>query len=241
MDLDHVAIATTDARTAHKTLIGEWGAVDLWGGLGVGFRPMQLQVGADGMRLEMLEPWATETFDFLARFIDKHGDGPHHITFKVPDLVAEIDRLAELGYQLVNVNLSSPHWKEAFFMPKDAHGTVVQVAQAAFDHDHDDPEVHEHHERWWDPTPPRAPSTVTLRRVVLATNDLDATGTFFATVLRGSLEAYGSGWRDFVWPGGGRVRVEQRTDRGPGIDRLECESTSAKGDFVVAGTTFRLL
>ena len=35
------------------------------------------------MTIELLEPWAVEQTDFLERFLARHGDGPHHLTFKV--------------------------------------------------------------------------------------------------------------------------------------------------------------
>jgi hypothetical protein len=40
-----------------------------------------------------------------------------------------------LGYELVDVNLEGEHWKEAFFRPSGAHGTLIQVAWSAQDDD----------------------------------------------------------------------------------------------------------
>jgi len=241
MDLDHVALATTDARAALGVLIGEWGARELFGGVQVGFRPMQVRLGVDGMRVELLEPWDTERNDFLARFLARHGDGPHHITFKVRDLVAEIERLRDLGYELVGVFLDSPWWKEAFFLPKDAHGTVIQVAQSA----HDDPselgeEVHDHMVRWWAPVPDAAPSTVTLRRVVIGAPDVAAAAAFFTDVLGGTRERATDERVELAWPSGGRLAIVSRPGRG-GVDHLECESATMTGDHVLAGGTFRMV
>jgi len=239
MDLDHVALATTDARAALSVLIGDWGAVELFGGLSFGFRPMQVRLGRAGMRLELLEPWETERNDFLARFLAKHGDGPHHITFKVKDLASDIDRLAGLGYELVGVFLDNPWWKEAFFRPKDAHGTVVQLSQSA----HDDPnevgdEVRDHLVRWWAPVPDRGAPVVTLRRVVVGSPDVDATTAFFTEILAGRVEARHEGRVDLVWPGGGRIGIVHRPGPG-GIDHLECESSLPAADHILAGATFR--
>ena len=127
---------------------------------------MQVFVGdadGDGMSVELLEPWATEQNDFLARFVARHGAGPHHLTFKVPDLSAALERLRGAGFQPVNIDLSDPEWKEAFLMPREAHGTVVQLAETARDFGtRADLLAHvaEHgpnmHPRWWvDPEPPR--------------------------------------------------------------------------------------
>ena len=57
----------------------------MMGGENVGFRSYQVRLGdaVDGMTIELLEPWHPERFDFLERFVARHGAGPHHLTFKV--------------------------------------------------------------------------------------------------------------------------------------------------------------
>jgi hypothetical protein len=76
---------------------------------------------------------------------------------------------------------------------------------------------------------------------VLASPDVSAAVAFFGDVLGGEQRDIGGGVVELTWDGGGRVRVEPRTDRAPGIDRIECESDGPTGDFTVAGATFRLL
>src|SRR5262249_34192796 len=66
-------------------------------------------------------------------FVARHGPGPHHLTYKVDDLATTLDRVRTAGYQPVNVDLSDPDWKEAFLHPREAHGTVVQPAEARGD------------------------------------------------------------------------------------------------------------
>ena len=159
---------------------------------------MQVWLGSpdgDGMPVELLEPWAAEQNDFLARFVARHGAGPHHLTFKVPDLADALERVRGAGFHPVNIDVSDPEWKEAFLMPREAHGTVVQLAES-----HGHPEtrkelldyVAEHgpnmHPRWWvDPEPPTGHGT--LRRVVLRTPSLPSALGFFAGVLQGDVEA----------------------------------------------------
>ena len=36
-----------------------------------------------------------------------------------------------LGYELVDVDLDDPDWKEAFLRPSKAHGTLIQIAQSS--------------------------------------------------------------------------------------------------------------
>lgn len=52
------------------------------------------------------------------------------MTFKTDDIEGAIAHVGALGFELVDVNLSNPQWKEAFFRPSKSHGTLIQVAQS---------------------------------------------------------------------------------------------------------------
>ena len=138
MHLDHLALATPDPNAALASLVGDLGATVLGGGDAIGFRWVQVFLGHDqapnsGMKLELITPWEPENNDFLQRFIARHGEGPHHLTFKVSNLAAELSRLRDLGFEPVGVNLSNPEWREAFLLPRQSHGTVVQLAESSID------------------------------------------------------------------------------------------------------------
>jgi methylmalonyl-CoA epimerase len=51
-------------------------------------------------RIELLE--ATEPDSVIGKFIDKRGEGLHHVAIKVPDLNATVDRLKSSGARLLN-------------------------------------------------------------------------------------------------------------------------------------------
>src|SRR5436190_12980853 len=245
-DLDHVALAATDTSDALRFLTGQLGGTVIFGGQSIGFRPMQVWIGTpdgDGMPVELLEPWAVDQNDFLARFVARHGAGPHHLTFKVSDLSAALERVRGAGFHPVNIDVSDPQWKEAFLMPSEAHGTVVQLAES-----HGDPETRaallEHvaargpdvHPRWWsDPTPAdNAPAR--LQRVVLRTPMLATAVEFFAGILEGDIERESAERVDLVWPRGARIGLEHRPDAPPGVDRLEVEGLA--DEHTVVGTRF---
>jgi methylmalonyl-CoA/ethylmalonyl-CoA epimerase len=245
-DLDHVALAARDTSDALRFLTGPLGGTVIFGGQSIGFRPMQVWVGTqagDGMPVELLEPWAVDRNDFLARFVAKHGSGPHHMTFKVSDIAAAIERVEDAGLHAVNVNLSDPTWKEAFLMPAEAHGTVVQLAES-----HGHPETRagllEHvaahgpnqQPRWWnDPTPAEGPPA-RLRRVVLRTPDLHGAVKFFSGLLEGDVEHESDARVDLVWPRRARIALELHPDAPPGVDRLEVEGLAQ--ERTVIGTRF---
>lgn len=55
---------------------------------------------AGGPRIELLE--ATDPNSVIAKFIEKRGEGLHHVAVKVPDLLASVERLKQSGARLLN-------------------------------------------------------------------------------------------------------------------------------------------
>ncbi len=191
-DLDHVAVAfhrSADAWARYGgDLPGEW----VGGGVSPGFSSAQVRY-ANGMKLEALAPYHPEENDFLARFLDRNGPGPHHLTFKVPDIEAAIADARHRGYEPVGIDLSHPGWKEAFIHPKQACGIVVQLAQSEGDWDEPGPSPL---------PPPRVAELAVLARIVHLVADLDEATALFEGLLGGGLDD-----GDLRWPGGGRVKL----------------------------------
>jgi catechol 2,3-dioxygenase-like lactoylglutathione lyase family enzyme len=249
-DLDHVAIATTDIDTALRTLVGELGGTVFAGGDGYGFRWVQVRLGdgTDGMTVEVLVVWKPEVNDFLERFVARHGPGQHHLTFKVKDIAATLRRVQQAGFQPIGVDLRDPHWKEAFLQPREAHGTVVQLAEVHPDHPGtaemvaaagDGAVIGE--PEWWPAPPPPATDRATLRRVVMATPSLPAAVSFFAGLLDGDVVAEDEQAVELVWPGSARVRLELDPAATPGVVRLELEHPGPARSLDLSGARFELV
>jgi hypothetical protein len=245
IDLDHVAIAAHDVKPTMDALTSELGAVVLYGGASIGFRAVQVDAG--DLRIELLEPWNVEANDFLVRFLERHGEGPHHLTFKTNDIRRELKRAEEAGYQPVGVRIDNPWWQEAFLHPSQAGGTVVQIAQSGIEDDQLDREVREYGPgRWWDPPP--APSDdraiqseggasrAILRRVVVTSDETGRALGLYADLLGGSTVDHGEGWIELGWPGGGRIRVEAAAQRPEGISRLEWTHRGPRSELTIGGT-----
>jgi methylmalonyl-CoA/ethylmalonyl-CoA epimerase len=125
---DHVGIAVHSIKEALKLYRDALGGEYLMGGEPDGsWRWIQVRY-PDGGKIELLEPLSE---GFLSKFLDSHGEGLHHITFKTDDIEAAVAELQEKGFELVDINLAGPHWKEAFLRPSKTHGTLVQVAWSA--------------------------------------------------------------------------------------------------------------
>jgi catechol 2,3-dioxygenase-like lactoylglutathione lyase family enzyme len=240
IDLDHVAIATRDVTPIVRALVTDLGCPVLFGGLNFGFRAMQLDCG--DLRIELLEPHNIEQNDFLERFLVRNGEGPHHLTFKTDDIIALLARIEEADLRPVGVNLDNPWWREAFIHPKDAWGTVVQVAQSDFS-----PEVLDRREteygpgRWWDDPPePDGEHRAILKRVVVTTDEFQRTLALYADILGGERVGWDEGFVELAWPGGGKIRLEVAAGRPQGIDRIEWESAdaTAASERTVGGARF---
>jgi hypothetical protein len=205
IDLDHVAVALERHTDAWPRYAGDLPPERWIGGGGTsGFWSAQVAY-ANGMKVEVLEPYQVEQNDFLRRFLDRSGPGPHHLTFKVKDLAQALDLAEQAGYRPVGVNLDNSWWKEAFLHPKDAPGVVVQLAESNEGGD------------WgggpgpdWLPRP-RTDTAATLVHVGHALADLDEGTRLFVDLLGGTTDGSGEHdgirWLDLAWPGPGRVRL----------------------------------
>lgn len=74
---------------------------------------------------------ATSPQSVIARFIEKSGEGLHHIAFEVEDIDAEMVRLEKEGFtplQKKPFKGADNKWV-AFFHPKDTHGVLVEICQ----------------------------------------------------------------------------------------------------------------
>lgn len=239
IELDHVAIATRDVTPILRVLVSELGTPVLFGGANVGFRAMQVDCG--DLRIELLEPHNIEASDFLERFLRANGEGPHHLTFKTDDIRALIDRVSAAGYSPVGVNIDNPFWKEAFIHPKEAGGTVVQIAQSDVEPIDFEREVREYGPgRWWPETPEPAAQRAILRRVVVATEEIGRSLGLYRDLLRGETSDHGEGWVELSWPGDRRIVLELAAGRREGIDRLEWTHDGPRTERTIGGTTFVL-
>lgn len=160
---------------------------------------------ANGFVLEGLHPEYHEGTDFLDRFLEQSGPGPHHLTFNVPDLDAAIRALVAHGIEPVAEDRSDPEWLEVVIRPGQAHGTVVQLVQLDRSVDPVDPPE-------GFPELPFDHPVASLGRVVHAVADLAGALGLFRDVLGGRVVSSGSAidgnhWVELGWGGPGRLRL----------------------------------
>ncbi|MEO6759584.1 MAG: methylmalonyl-CoA epimerase [Saprospiraceae bacterium] len=86
------------------------------------------QVGES--KIELLE--ATGPDSAIAKFIEKRGEGIHHIAFEVADIQAEIERLEKAGFIALNKvpKRGADNKLVAFLHPKSSGGVLVELCQS---------------------------------------------------------------------------------------------------------------
>ncbi len=202
---DHVAIAVHRMTDPWPLFADALGGTYHDRGINPGFGWTQVRF-AQGFIVEGIHPEQTDRSDFLNRFLDRYGPGPHHLTFKVPDLSSALTRVRSAGLEAVDEDRSDPAWFEAFLRPSQAHGIVVQLAQVG-------------------PDPAPAPAepegfphvsydhpVASIGRVVHAVADLEGALGLFRDVLGGRVMSSGAAvdgnhWVELGWAGPGRLRL----------------------------------
>jgi methylmalonyl-CoA/ethylmalonyl-CoA epimerase len=123
---DHVALAVHDVP-ATLPLVRFMGGVFLDGGDNTRKRFRWVQFTLPGSaKLELIQP--LEGNDWLVRHLERRGEGVHHMTFKVTNLDAAVDRAHTFGLETTGYS-RTPLWSEVFIHPKTAHGVVIQLAE----------------------------------------------------------------------------------------------------------------
>lgn len=81
-------------------------------------------------KIELLE--ATDPESPIARFIEKKGEGIHHIAFEVENIGQEMERLRQEGFQLLNEapKRGADNKLVCFIHPKSANGVLVELCQS---------------------------------------------------------------------------------------------------------------
>ena len=127
--IEHIGIAVKDINTANniykKLLGGECYKMEEVASEGVS--TSFFQVGPN--KIELLE--ATNPESPIAKFIEKRGEGIHHIAFDVEDIHAEMVRLKEEGFILLNdtPKKGADNKLVCFVHPKSANGVLIELCR----------------------------------------------------------------------------------------------------------------
>jgi methylmalonyl-CoA/ethylmalonyl-CoA epimerase len=123
--LDHIGIAVKSLAEARKFFEDLLGARFLYQheNREAGYTLVELDF--NGVIFELLEPLGDNSF--VGTFLEKRGEGLHHLTFDVPNSKEKIAELKEQGLRLVDEREFSPDSYEAFISPRASHGVLIQI------------------------------------------------------------------------------------------------------------------
>lgn len=130
MHIDHIGIAVKDLKKAART-----------------YRKI---LNADPTKTEIVESESVETIFFqtgeskvellggtsedsvITKYVNKKGEGLHHVAFEVDDIRAELKRLAGEGFTILNKEpkKGADNKLVAFIHPKDNNGVLVELCQS---------------------------------------------------------------------------------------------------------------
>lgn len=80
------------------------------------------------VKIELLE--STAANGAIGKFIEKRGEGIHHIAFAVDDIEAERQRLIDEGFQSIGeIKQGADNKLVCFFHPKSANGVLIELCQ----------------------------------------------------------------------------------------------------------------
>src|SRR5918999_4263777 len=100
LELDHVAVAVHSIKDAVRLYRDALGGEYLMGGDQDTWRWVQFRF-PNGGKVELLEPIG-DGEGFLSRFLERRGEGLHHVTFKTDDIQGAIAQVEQQGYELVD-------------------------------------------------------------------------------------------------------------------------------------------
>jgi len=129
--ISHIGIAVSDLEEASRFFEDVFNlsstAFENFGELRFSFLPL------DGTNLELLQSTTDE--GVISKYIQKKGQGVHHLSLEVDDIRAELDRLKEKGIQLINeepYRNAHDEWV-AFIHPKSTYGILVELIQSSLE------------------------------------------------------------------------------------------------------------
>jgi len=128
--IDHLGIAVKSLATAKQ----------IYEKLGLSISPEEVveaeqvrlvMVPVGESRLELLEP--TSEASAIAKFIAKRGEGLHHVSLRVPDLSAAVERLKKDGIRLVSeeIKIGAGGHRYVFVHPSSAGGVLLELVEAS--------------------------------------------------------------------------------------------------------------
>ena len=129
LNLDHVGIAVRDLDTALDGYRLRYRVEPLYRETVESQGVDEAMIPVGGSYLQLLQPLAPDTP--VGRFLDRNGEGLHHIAFVVASIDVALEHLASSGARLVDerARSGSRGTRIAFVHPGDLAGTLIELVE----------------------------------------------------------------------------------------------------------------
>ncbi|MEN8137518.1 MAG: methylmalonyl-CoA epimerase [Bacteroidota bacterium] len=127
--IEHIGIAVKDLEKSNELFTKLFGKANykIEEVVSEGVKTSFFEVGPN--KIELLE--AANPESPIAKFIEKRGEGIHHIAFEVENIEAEAERLKDEGFTVLNEHpkKGADNKKIVFLHPKSTNGVLIELCQ----------------------------------------------------------------------------------------------------------------
>jgi methylmalonyl-CoA/ethylmalonyl-CoA epimerase len=126
MQIDHIAIAVNNVESAAKEYQQALGVSN------VEFETVESEgvriaiIHLNNGRIELMEP--TNDSSPIKKFLEKRGEGLHHVALETDNIEGEVERMQGCGIQFLGkIRAGSAGTKVTFIHPKSLHGVLAEL------------------------------------------------------------------------------------------------------------------
>jgi methylmalonyl-CoA/ethylmalonyl-CoA epimerase len=129
MKLEHIGIAVKDIEQSKKVFDALFGKQSYKTEEVASEHVSTVFYQTGQSKVELLQSQSAESA--IAKYIDKKGEGIHHLAFEVDDIYAEIERMKSEGFEMVNQQPKpgADNKLIAFLHPKSTNGVLIELCQ----------------------------------------------------------------------------------------------------------------
>ncbi|MGD9346214.1 MAG: VOC family protein [Candidatus Aminicenantes bacterium] len=125
--ISHLGIAVKDLEETmsfYRTVLGLYPSAPITGGKGT-IKASMIKVGE--VHIELLQPLGKE--GVMAKFLEKRGEGFHHVCYEVDDLHKAIASIKKEGVEVLGEPMDGVEGLSIFLHPRDTHGVLTELVQ----------------------------------------------------------------------------------------------------------------
>ena len=127
----HIGIAVKDAEAALKLYREVLGLESTHTEIVENQKVKTVHIPIGDSSIELLESTSPE--GVVAQFIEKRGEGIHHIAIEVPDIHAALDKMKTAGFRLIDETprIGADNMLIAFVHPRSTNGVLLELCQSS--------------------------------------------------------------------------------------------------------------